>query len=206
MVAIQTDQQVGVARPARFGKLPVVVALWGLGVAGWFAYLYSYSNKPGTDSPAPNVWPAESSIARNSERYTLLMFIHPHCPCTSASLGELARIMARCDGKADLHCVFVRPPGVPEGWEEGRLWNEAAAIGQVRLKVDFDGVEARRFKATTSGQVVVYDRTGAIVFDGGITGSRGHAGDNAGASAVIDWLQSGYSACRHTYVFGCSLF
>jgi hypothetical protein len=70
---------------------------------------------------------------------------------------------------------------------------------------DVDGTEARRFGALTSGQVVVYDADGRLRFSGGITPARGHAGDNAGRSAIIALLEGASSASVETPVFGCSL-
>jgi hypothetical protein len=193
-------------RPKPSRSVPAIITLWGLAVAGWFAYLYAYSNAPGQDGPAPVRWPADSTISHSLERSTLLMFVHPKCPCTRASLEELSRIIAHCQGRADFLCVFVRPAGLPQDWEKDELWRLASAIPQVRLIVDEGGREARQFGATTSGHVRLYDRNGVLLFGGGITGARSHAGDNAGASAVMDWLLKGHSECSKTFVFGCSLF
>jgi hypothetical protein len=45
-----------------------------------------------------------------------------------------------------------------------------------------------------------------LIFSGGLTGSRGHAGDNAGRASVIALLDHGTPSRRSTSVFGCSLF
>ena len=71
---------------------------------------------------------------------------------------------------------------------------------------DDEGAEAHRFGVETSGQTLLYDRSGALVFSGGITGSRGHAGENAGELALISLLTNGRSDRRATSVFGCPLF
>jgi hypothetical protein len=54
---------------------------------------------------------------------------------------------------------------------------------------------------------MLYDARGALLFSGGITGARAHAGDNPGRSALVALLnrQSGTHAST-TNVFGCSLF
>ena len=56
---------------------------------------------------------------------------------------------------------------------------------------DDDGAEARRFGAETSGQTLLYDEHGALLFSGGITGARGHAGDNAGRASLVALLNRG---------------
>jgi len=67
---------------------------------------------------------------------------HPHCPCTRATLGELAVLMARVQKRVNAVVVFVVPNGVPEKWEETDLWRNAAQIPGVRVLKDVGGKEA----------------------------------------------------------------
>ena len=71
---------------------------------------------------------------------------------------------------------------------------------------DDNGVEAARFGAVTSGQTVLYDEDGALLFTGGITGARGHSGDNAGRASVVALFESRTGRTSWTSVFGCGLF
>ena len=71
---------------------------------------------------------------------------------------------------------------------------------------DDDGREAQRFGAATSGQTFLYDSRGALEFSGGITSARGHAGDNAGRTALISLVDRLETSQRRTQVFGCPLF
>ena len=71
---------------------------------------------------------------------------------------------------------------------------------------DDNGVEAQHFGVYTSGETLLYDSRGSLIFSGGITGSRGHAGDNAGEQALISLLTRGEARERVTSVFGCPLF
>jgi hypothetical protein len=80
------------------------------------------------------------------------------------------------------------PPGFTSNWAKTSLWRSAAAIPGVSETVD-DGREARLFGAATSGQTMVYDRNGRLLFSGGITAARGHLGDNPGASAITALLE-----------------
>jgi hypothetical protein len=84
------------------------------------------------------------------------------------------------------------------------LWETAAAVPGVRVVRD-DGAEAWRFGARVSGQVMVYDHAGRLQFSGGITGARGHEGDNAGRDA-IEALLAGRPHAASAFVFGCLLF
>lgn len=133
------------------------------------------------------------------------MLAHPHCPCTRASIGELAKLMAHAQSRVTAYAMFVKPPDSSEDWEQTDLLQSAAEIPGVNVVVD-DGVEAERFHAETSGETVLYDAEGHLLFSGGITGSRGHSGDNAGGSAILFLLNGGEVERTKTSVFGCPLF
>ena len=85
------------------------------------------------------------------------------------------------------------------------MWRRAAGIPGVAVHCDEDGVECRRFHAETSGYTVLYDSRGKLLFQGGITSSRGHEGDNAGRSAVESIVQHKLFSQVRTPVYGCSL-
>jgi signal transduction histidine kinase/DNA-binding response OmpR family regulator len=154
---------------------------------------------------APSTWPAESHVTPAPGLFNIVFFAHPKCPCSRASVGELAIVMAKCQGKVATHALFLRPDVFPVGWELTDLWQSASAIPGVETLVDPGGVEAARFHVATSGETLLYDANGRLVFDGGITGSRGHAGDNEGSAAIIALVAGGESAVTRTSVYGCSL-
>ena len=54
----------------------------------------------------------------------------------------------------------------------------------VSVSSDQEGFEAKNFQSTTSGYVLLYDANGRLLFQGGITGSRGHSGENSGRDAI----------------------
>ena len=174
-------------------------------MAAGLIVLWNYENAPGIPATPPDRWPAASSLRRLPGVATLVMLVHPRCPCSRASLEELDRLMAHLPGVLVAHVVFVKPPGVPDDWEQTDLLRRAAAIPGVTLSSDDGGAEGLRFGAATSGQTAVYDGDGRLLFQGGITSSRGHEGDNAGRAAIVAVLSSGGAAPASTPVFGCSL-
>jgi hypothetical protein len=177
---------------------------WAVAVCAGLTTLWSYSNAPGPAAAAPVTWPASSRLARTGDRPVLVIALHPQCPCSQATLSELARLLAHPAEVPDVHLLFVAPTGVEESWVRSTLWTTASHIGGVHVTRD-DGVEARRFGARVSGQVFVYDRAGRLQFNGGITGARGHEGDNAGRDA-IQALLAGRPHRASAFVFGCLLF
>ena len=69
---------------------------------------------------------------------------------------------------------------------------------------DPDGFDGARAGAVASGHVTLRNATGAIVFSGGITPTRGHIGPNPGADAVLDWILEGRGAPDWP-AFGCAI-
>jgi len=141
-----------------------------------------------------------------TDRPTLVFVAHPQCTCTQASLDELEEVLARSPTHPKTYVLFLRPLVFEPGWGKTDLWRRAAALPDVTVLRDDDGREAHRFGVETSGQTLLYDGRGTLIFSGGITGSRGHAGDNAGESALVDLLTRGQADRRGTSVFGCPLF
>lgn len=186
--------------------LPAMTFLWLLTVGAGLWVLWGYENTPGAGSAPPDTWPGGSLVRREPGRPTLVVLAHPHCPCTRASIGELASLMAHTQGRLTASVLFVKPAGFSGDWERTDLWRTAADIPGVTVVVDDGGVEARLFGAATSGQSLLYGADGRLLFRGGITGSRGHSGDNAGRSAVVSLVNSGAAEREETFVFGCPLF
>lgn len=187
----------------------LLVSAWALcataALAG-FAVLGRYSSTPGSQADAPPRWPQASSLELDGERFTLLVFAHPRCPCTRATLEELDRLVARCAGRLRPSVVFQVPAGLDLEWARGDLWQKASAMAQVEVRADPEGLEARRFGARTSGQALLYDPRGELLFAGGLTNARGHQGASEGADDVASLSRGGEAACCETPVFGCSLF
>src|ERR1043165_1176426 len=182
-------KEIGVLSPLRPKRDRLVILtsmiLWMSVVGLGLAILWNYENTPGVAAKPSVLWPIESRIKRAPDKATLIMLAHPHCPCTRASIGELALLMAHSQGRLTAYVLFLKPAGFSEEWEKTDLWQSAASIPGVNVLSDDDGAEARLFHATTSGQTNLYDAEGRLLFSGGITGARGHSGDNAGRSAEI---------------------
>jgi hypothetical protein len=133
------------------------------------------------------------------------MLVHPDCPCTKASLEELDGLMARLPGKLHAYILFSKPGSTPAEVESSSLWQRASEMPGVSVRYDRLGLEAAKFGGTVSGQTVVYDPDGRLVFDGGLTATRGHQGPNAGVNSILLVAARKQSTVLRNPVFGCSL-
>jgi len=175
----------------------------GAAVFGGHALL-KYENSPGKVGHVSSAWPANSSIQLASDRPTLVMLAHPQCPCSRASMNELAQLMARVQGKVRAYVLFYTPRDSGSDWQNTETSRSAAQIPGVMVLPDIDGAEAERFGAETSGHTFLFDPSGRLLFNGGITASRGHSGDNAGEGSIVSLINNHTAKFGQTFVFGCS--
>ena len=136
-----------------------------------------------------------------------MVLLHPECPCSAATVTELAAILSQSGGRLQADVVFADYDEIPTRPEASALWREASRLPGVSVRKDSDGSEIRRFAALTSGETRLYSPTGELLFQGGITAARGHVGDNPGQAAVIACVagRQSASAPRSTPAFGCAL-
>jgi len=186
--------------------------LWCAGLGAWltvvalgFYWLDQRQFTPGTRGVEAPVWPVESTLQRSSGQPTLVLALHPRCPCSRATLQVLTQLLARYPGQATAKVLVCVPE---QGWEDGQ---DALADCRTMLPpaaevvIDPQGREARRFGAATSGHIFLYGADGRLVFSGGITRGRGQNGDSPGSVALGDRLQGSSTSPMYLEVFGCPL-
>jgi hypothetical protein len=183
----------------------ILAALWLMAAALGQRVMMNYDYTAAAPGTPPENWPVATSVPRTPGLSSIVVVAHPHCPCSRATVEELARLMALLQNRATATVIFVRPVGFSEDWERTDLWRDAARIPGVSVFTDLGGVEASRFGAQASGQTMLYDAAGNLRFTGGITASRGHAGDSPGRNAILSIVNTGNSVTSHTSVYGCSL-
>lgn len=185
--------------------ISIVGALWLFAICAGMKLVLDYQSAPGTAAAAPARWPRLASYTPPSDRATLVLLAHPRCACTRATFSDLAQLVARAPGRLAVLVLIVVPPGLDSAWAETSLWREAQAIPGARVVLDRGGLAARRFGAYTSGQAILYGADGRLLFEGGITPGRGHAGDNAGTDAIVALATNGRAERTSTPVYGCAL-
>src|SRR5258706_7114521 len=127
--------------PTAFGMLWLLASAVGI----WI--LLRYENAPGRNCAAPERWPTEARINVPQGRYLLLMFAHPKCPCTRASIDELNRLLAHCDGKVVAMVLFAHHGGMAVDWASGSSSRNRAASPGVSVPADLGGSETRPVQA-----------------------------------------------------------
>ncbi|MEM7228791.1 MAG: hypothetical protein AAF432_08245 [Planctomycetota bacterium] len=185
--------------------LSIAIACWIVVIVGGFLGLTRYSTVPGATAATPATWPVAANLTPATSTTTVILFAHPHCPCTLATFAELRRALAHAPADVRTTVVFGRPADAQDDWAHGRLWTLVSSANDIDFRIDPDGVEAATFGAKTSGHCLVYAPDGTLRFSGGITSARGHEGANAGRRAMIEALRGPLESTANSPVFGCPL-
>ena len=206
----------GEQEPAVGPWLRFWLCVWALVLVGALGALWKYKLTPGAAATVVERWPAGSALTHSTKGPTLIMFAHPRCPCTRASLAELRSVMSSFAGKLTAEVVFF-DAGSGAGFSPTDTTDAARTISGVVVTSDPGGREAHRFGATTSGHVVLYDAGGLLRFSGGITPARGHQGDSPGKRRLLEQLaqsstregaerRDSLGVSQHSSsVYGCSI-
>jgi len=182
----------------------IALLIWLSAIALGYSWLFRYSFAAGKTMAAPSTIPESLAPAKPPARAQLFIALHPRCPCSRATVRELARILSRSADASEVTVLMYKPAGEPNGWIEGALLNDCRRMN-CRVRIDPDGRLAAGLGSLTSGGVALYGVDGKLHYQGGITASRGHEGDNIGESAVIQILHGDDARHRWMPVFGCPI-
>lgn len=181
----------------------LVLGVWLILSVVGFAFAVAYESRPGISALAGPSWPQGSQLERGNG-FTLVVFAHPHCPCSRATMDELGKVVSHAENLTT-YVLFEKLPGFDEDFVKSDLWQTASGIPNVSTKYDERGREAALFGASTSGDALLYNARGKLVFEGGITSARGHAGDNTGSLSIVSLTKGKIGLACRTPVYGCSL-
>jgi len=181
----------------------VAMGVWIAVLAAGFGMLAAYAQRPGAIEEPPAAQEAGVRIA--DAGHTLVMAVHPRCPCTRATVYELERLLKRSRGA--IHCVVLvyEPSGESDAWGGDDPFGLSWRVPGCELVPDPGGRRAALLGCRTSGSVVLYDAGGSPVFWGGITTGRGHTGDNLGSDSILSIVRGEAPPRRETAVYGCDL-
>lgn len=162
--------------------------------------------QPGQAATPPATLPQEIVSSRTPGRSTVIVAIHPQCPCTRATIANLESAWKDAAPGCDLVALVYTPDGRPAEWSNTDSVKRATSLQGARRIDDPNGQTSAALGIATSGQVLVYDADGRLRFAGGITPSRGHEG----ACASLETFRAAIAGTPHgqpqaATVFGCSL-
>jgi hypothetical protein len=185
-----------------FGRYLLIATGWvGLLAAG-FSGLLKYESAPGANSAGA---PAQNAEFSDGKTFSLVMALHPHCPCSRASVGELEKIYSHAHDQIRITVLAFKPKDEPDSWIKSSTVRELGKMN-ARIVVDGDGAVAKELGLATSGQALLYNPEGKLLFNGGITSARAHSGDNLGEDSILQLVHGGESTVNSTPVFGCPIF
>ncbi|MBC7772024.1 MAG: hypothetical protein H7210_05980 [Pyrinomonadaceae bacterium] len=167
--------------------------------------LAAYSNRAGASSNAGPSWPTGSLLLEQPRDSTVVLFLHPRCPCSRATVRELKGALSVTPAPLRVCVVVFAPAGESEQWSQTDLLRQAGSLPGASVFIDIEGKEAERFGIRTSGHVLLYSPMGKLVYSGGVTPSRGHEGENAGIDAVRRFVSGRTLPTSEAAVFGCPI-
>lgn len=170
----------------------VLVFLWTVLAAGGFLLAGKYEWTPGLQTWVPHRGPARS----------LLIALHPNCPCSLALLRELKPLLATAGRPVPLRALLYTHPSLPQ---QSPLLQELQQFPEIEIISDLHGDRARQLGLHTSGHLIAYGTSGEILFSGGITAGRLSNSPGPAAGILAGILRGRSSIAAKFPVFGCSL-
>ena len=131
-----------------------------------------------------------------------LLFLHPECPCSDASIYELQQIQ-KLNKEMNYKVVISYPKNTFEKWSNSnRAKRQLNRDSIFELLDDKENVLAKAFGAYTSGFTLIFNTPEDLVFAGGITPSRGHLGRTIAHEIV---QEASFLNFTKNEVYGCSI-
>jgi hypothetical protein len=179
-----------------------LLVLWSATALAGGTMLWSYDKAPGaTVANLTNIETRLQQIGLESSQ--VLVFAHPKCPCTAATLEQLRQLTFPSEVR--LTIFFFVPAEADASWHDTKNVRLAQQIPQATIEFDREGELSRRIGVKTSGHCLAVRADGSIGFSGGITISRGHRGPNQGASDLTHCFARSSVTAEYP-VYGCALF
>lgn len=179
-----------------------LISIWLAAIFLGLQALWRYEKTAAATNPEfERQWPRGCRLSLK-EGKTLMVFVHPKCPCTKAGLRELISLSQK--ERLDGYICAVVPADAPTDWLDDEFCRECKKIYGLQLLSDSKGQISKEFAASCSGEIFLFDKTGTLKFHGGINLARGHEGANDGLSSLQLALK-GNEALESYPVYGCAL-
>lgn len=194
----------------------------------WFSFaifgfwvLLDHDTSTGTDDNRSAVHGLNTTLVQNSVsarstellkelipapgQLSIVMALHPTCPCTRSSLAELERLLET--ESTTSQCVFLvaLPSDKSMSWIDTDTTMLAKGLPNSRIIVDVDAKLATQLGIENSGGILVVQPNGTVSFSGGITSGRTCTQENPGSVAVASLIRGEAVQAITTPTFGCPL-
>ena len=165
--------------------------LWFLALGLGFHNILAWEATPG---PGSQKRPA-LELAKG--RPALVVVLHSMCPCSLGTVANLHYLTPAQSRKIDVTLVVTGPH-----CRTSAVAVQACLVPRAHIRFLTEGQVIAKYGALTSGQAYLFDQSGALVFAGGLTDSRGCQGQSRGMKAVTDTI-AGKPCVKALPVFGC---
>src|ERR1043165_306599 len=103
------------AFPAKRAWLLILLVWLGLIAAG-YAWLLRYGFAPGKIAGAPEIIPPSLAPSNYVGHAQIFLALHPRCPCSRATVKELAKLLSRIHGPINTTVLVYKPASEGESW------------------------------------------------------------------------------------------
>ncbi|WP_446742142.1 hypothetical protein [Silvibacterium acidisoli] len=181
--------------------LPVAVLATAL---CWWS-IFRFGATPGGQLNAPGHLPAAAPFHATGAP-VLLVFVHPGCTCTHATLEELDDTLNGYTKTLQVVLVVYHSAATERAGLTLEFTPRSWLHRDFRVVSDDKGMLSKQFGVQTSGEIVLYGRNGQMLFQGGVTPERAHVGASKGRDALERALFREDRQGGMTQVFGCPIF
>jgi|GEM_PF-6008619 len=171
----------------------LIFSLWGLAIGTGTLYAMKLDAAPGAAGQA------KVTQIQTNTMPLLVLALHSQCPCSLATVDNLAELAAEMPNRLRVLAVITGPNS-----HDCPVLKALQSVPNVQVKFLSESEILTQYGARTSGQAYLYNQKGQLVFSGGLTSSRGEVNDAAGIDAIRNVLE-GKPAIKSTPVFGCAL-
>ncbi len=170
----------------------LATVVWAVLVAGGFAWMHRYDSTPGE----PSTVLATKGTATGKWRFVVVGTAE--CPCTNSTLEGVQMAAATYPDDTEVEVRFVGSAGMQD-----HFYRTAARIKGVRIVQGLRPESPETLGAVTSGQTYLFDPSGKLVFEGGMTVGTGN---DRPAHAISLYRRARESkTVVHALVYGCAM-
>ncbi len=186
-----------------FFSISLLISFWAVIIALGMLQFYRYETREGAKEVSNKSWPEGTSLSYSKSKFSWVMGIHPKCPCSLATVGNLERLFRYIEEPFHITALVRQDPLSDES--KSKVVRRLSKLPQVSIFFDERGETAAKFGMLTSGDSRIYNRSGELIFAGGITINRSHEGWSPGASLILEQMSKGSKKSVELPVFGCNI-